>query len=312
MTAVVTDTASADWVVCDGCRRITYQRRYARALDVCAGCGRHGRLTAPRRLEQLLDAGSETPLDPPVVAEDPLGFTDRVPYPERLREARARTGLDEAVRCVRGTIEGQPLVVAAMDFRFLGGSLGCGVGERICRAAEAAGRDRVPLLLVTASGGARMQEGALALMQMAATSASLAALGEAGMLTVTLITDPTYGGVAASFATLTDVILAEPGARIGFAGPRVIEQTIRRRLPDGFQTAEFLLRPRPDRRGGAARGPARHAGPTAPAHRTAGTARHRQHPARPSPRRAATARCCASRTGSRYASPGSRYATPGR
>ena len=239
MTAVVTDTASADWVVCDGCRRITYQRRYARALDVCAGCGRHGRLTAPRRLEQLLDAGSETPLDPPVVAEDPLGFTDRVPYPERLRDARARTGLDEAVRCVRGTIEGQPLVVAAMDFRFLGGSLGCGVGERICRAAEAAGRDRVPLLLVTASGGARMQEGALALMQMAATSASLAALGEAGILTITLITDPTYGGVAASFATLTDVILAEPGARVGFAGPRVIEQTIRRRLPDGFQTAEF-------------------------------------------------------------------------
>ena len=151
------------------------------------------------------------------------------------------TGLADAVACARVRVLGQPVVVAAMDFRFMGGSLGAGAGELITRAAEVALADRTPLLIVTASGGARMQEGAISLMQMAKTTQALAALNEAGVLTVSLVTDPTYGGVAASFATTTDLILAEPGARMGFAGPRVIEQTINQKLPDGFQTAEFLL-----------------------------------------------------------------------
>jgi len=164
-----------------------------------------------------------------------------VPYPQRIEAARLRTGLDEAVVCVRGTVDGHPLVAAVMDFRFLGGSLGSGVGERITRAAELALATRTPLLIVSASGGARMQEGALSLMQMAKTSAALGALDAAGVLTISLVTDPTYGGVAASFATLCDVILAEPGARLGFAGPRVIAQTLRQPLPAGFQTAEYLF-----------------------------------------------------------------------
>src|SRR5439155_3484557 len=153
----------------------------------------------------------------------------------------ARTGLSDAVVAVSGTIGGQPVVAAVMDFRFLGGSLGCAVGEAVAAAADLARAQRVPLLLVTASGGARMQEGSLALMQMVKTSQALAELDEAGILTISLVTDPTYGGVAASYATNCDLILAEPGARLGFAGPRVIESTLRQRLPEDFQTAEFLL-----------------------------------------------------------------------
>ncbi|MDX3238406.1 acetyl-CoA carboxylase carboxyltransferase subunit alpha/beta [Streptomyces sp. ME03-5709C] len=238
-------TPEPDWVRCERCAALVYGKRYARTLRVCPECGAHGRLTARQRLDQLLDPGSCRPLaaeggERPA-EHDPLGFTDTRPYAERLREARARTGMDEAVVCVHGTVEGQPAVVAAMDFRFLGGSLGLGVGTQITRAAGTSLRRRVPLLLVTASGGARMQEGALSLMQMARTAQALAELDEAGVLVVSLVTDPTYGGVAASYATLADVILAEPGARLGFAGPRVIEQTTGRRLPEGFQTAESLL-----------------------------------------------------------------------
>jgi acetyl-CoA carboxylase carboxyl transferase subunit beta len=175
------------------------------------------------------------------VREDPLDFLDSRVYRERLREARARTGLPEAVVCATGSLMGHPVVVAVMDFRFLGGSLGVGVGEAITHAAEIARYTGRPLILVTASGGARMQEGAFSLMQMVKTSQSLAELDEAGILTISVLTDPTYGGVAASFASLGDVILAEPGVRVGFAGPRVIRETIRHELPDGFQTAEFLL-----------------------------------------------------------------------
>jgi acetyl-CoA carboxylase carboxyl transferase subunit beta len=189
----------------------------------------------------LLDEGSARALPVPESVEDPLGFTDSRPYPDRLADARAATGLDEAVVCRAGTICGHRIIVAVMDFRFMGGSLSASVGERITLAAETALAERTPLLIVTASGGARMQEGILALLQMARTSQALARLDEAGILTISLITDPTYGGVAASFASLTDLIFAEPGARMGFAGPRVIEQTIRQPLPDGFQTAEFLL-----------------------------------------------------------------------
>ena len=231
----------ADWALCRACDAMVYAKRLRRGEGVCPECGHHSPLTAPERLAQLLDEGSADALPVERHETDPLGFVDSKPYPERLRDARRRTGLDEAVVCARGRIEGHPVVVAAMDFRFLGGSLGAAVGEAITHACEVAEAERTPLLLVSASGGARMQEGILALMQMAKTSQALRRLDEAGILTISLITDPTYGGVAASFATLCDVIVAEPGARLGFAGPRVIAQTIGETLPEGFQTAEYLL-----------------------------------------------------------------------
>lgn len=230
------------WQACEGCRTIIFQPRLTRELEVCPECGRHGRVRAHDRLEQLLDPGSAELLPLPEVLPDPLEFSDSRPYPSRLRAARRLTGLDEAVVCAHGRIDGQPVIAAVMDFGFLGGSLGSAVGEAITLAAERALLMRTPLLIVSASGGARMQEGAFSLMQMAKTSQALGRLDEEGVLTISLITDPTYGGVAASYATLCDVILAEPGARLGFAGPRVIAQTIRQSLPAGFQTAEFLLR----------------------------------------------------------------------
>jgi acetyl-CoA carboxylase carboxyl transferase beta subunit/acetyl-CoA carboxylase carboxyl transferase alpha subunit len=234
--------AAAEWVVCPGCRQIVYGRRLADNLQVCPDCGHHHRIDARERLAQLLDEGTAQPFDVVVGMSDPLQFVDSKPYPDRWRKARLATGLVEGVLVARGRIEGNPVIAAVMDFRFLGGSLGAAVGELITIAAEAALRERTPLLLVTASGGARMQEGALSLMQMAKTSQALRQLDEAGILTITLVTDPTYGGVAASFATLSDVVLAEPGARLGFAGRRVIAQTIKESLPAGFQGAELLLR----------------------------------------------------------------------
>jgi acetyl-CoA carboxylase carboxyl transferase beta subunit/acetyl-CoA carboxylase carboxyl transferase alpha subunit len=234
-------TGAAEWVKCDRCRALTYRKRLVRGLGVCPECGWHGRLTAAERIAQLLDEGSVRPVPVPATVVDPLGFADDRPYRDRAADARRGTGMDRGVVVARGRLEGYPLVVAVMDFRFMGGSLGAAEGEAVTVAAETALVDRVPLLVVTASGGARMQEGALSLMQMAKTSNAFAALDRAGLLTVTLVTDPTYGGVAASFATLSDVVVAEPGARMGFAGRRVIEQTIREKLPDGFQTAEHLL-----------------------------------------------------------------------
>ncbi|GAA4827567.1 acetyl-CoA carboxylase, carboxyltransferase subunit beta [Saccharopolyspora rosea] len=233
-------TEPATWVLCPSCATPYYGKRWAELLRVCAECGHHDRLTAWQRLEQLSDPGHLELLDSAPLPDDPLGFVDTRPYPERLAEARDRTGLDEAVLCARIRVLGTPAIAAVMDFGFMGGSLGSAVGERITAAAETALAERVPLLLVTASGGARMQEGALSLMQMARTSIALEQLNAAGILTASLITDPTYGGVAASFAAATDVVVAEPGARMGFAGRRVIEQTIRQQLPPGFQTAEFL------------------------------------------------------------------------
>lgn len=232
---------ATDWVVCPGCRQPIYAKSLERNLHVCPDCGNHHRLTAQQRIAQLFDPGSVELFDFEVRPSDPLEFVDSKPYPDRYRSARRSTGLSEAVVVAGGRIEGNPVVAAVMDFRFLGGSLGAAVGELITLAAERALRDRVPLLMVTASGGARMQEGALSLMQMAKTSQALGQLDQAGVLTISLITDPTYGGVAASFATLADVIVAEPGARLGFAGRRVIAQTIRQTLPAGFQTAELLL-----------------------------------------------------------------------
>ncbi|MEU8261857.1 acetyl-CoA carboxylase carboxyltransferase subunit alpha [Micromonospora sp. NPDC048999] len=241
----MTTTAPRDeqlWSRCDGCASLLYRKRLRRNLDVCPECGAHARLDAPDRVAQLADPDSFTPLPDRPVRVDPIDFVDTLPYPNRLGAARTGTGMHEAVLCGTARIGGQPIALAVMDFRFLGGSLGCAVGELITATAERALADEVPLVLVTASGGARMQEGALSLMQMATVSQAIAGLREAGLLTVSVITDPTYGGVAASFATNTDVVLAESGARMGFAGPRVIRQVTGATLPEGFQTAEFLLR----------------------------------------------------------------------
>lgn len=243
MTDLLT-TRSVDlpeWVMCAGCRALAYGKRFGRNLLVCSECGRHDRMSSDHRIASLLDEGSVEELDLPVVTGDPLGFVDSKPYAVRLSEAQAATGMKEAVVCVRGAVDGNPVIAAVMDFRFLAGSLGAAVGELITGTAEFALAERTPLLVVTSSGGARMQEGALSLMQMAKTSQAFRELDEAGILTISLITDPTYGGVAASFATQADIIVAEPGARMGFAGPRVIQQTIRQSLPEGFQTAEFLI-----------------------------------------------------------------------
>jgi acetyl-CoA carboxylase carboxyl transferase subunit beta len=241
VVTAATDAEPVDWVSCKQCRSLIYDKRLSRSLRVCPDCGYHNRVDARQRLDQLFDPGSIELLDLPVRDADPLEFVDSKPYPRRMAGARTSTGLDEAVLCAVGTIEGNPLVVAVMDFGFMGGSLSGAVGELITRAGETALERRIPLMIVTASGGARMQEGAVALMQMAKTSQMLGQLDEAGLLTISLVTDPTFGGVAASFATLCDVIIAEPGARLGFAGRRVIEQTIKQTLPKDFQTAEFLL-----------------------------------------------------------------------
>ncbi|MEV0161341.1 acetyl-CoA carboxylase carboxyltransferase subunit alpha [Nonomuraea fuscirosea] len=234
-------TEAPVWIVCRQCGVRLYRKRFEQELQVCRECGHHARLDAFQRIDQLLDQGSAGEMDFGIPAGDPLGFTDRMAYPDRLAAARAATGLCDAAVSVRGTIEGRPVILLVMDFAFLGGSLGASVGDLVVGAADAARQERIPLIVVTASGGARMQEGVLALMQMARTSQALAELDEAGVLTITIVTDPTFGGVAASFATQTDVIIAEPGARMGFAGKRVIEQTIGKRLPADFQTASSLM-----------------------------------------------------------------------
>jgi acetyl-CoA carboxylase carboxyl transferase subunit beta len=235
-------TQPARWVLCQSCRSIVYGSRWVSAQRVCPECGSSSPLDAKARLAHLADDASVQLFgSPDRRVPDVLGFTDTMTYPERISQARARTGLDEAVLCARVAVEGTRCIAAVMDFGFLGGSLGAAAGEAITTAAETALAERLPLVVVTASGGARMQEGAISLMQMAKTSAAWARLDRAGLLTVSVITDPTYGGVAASFATLSDVIIAEKGARLGFAGRRVIEQTIRQRLPPEFQTVEFLL-----------------------------------------------------------------------
>lgn len=238
MTAVV----SQEWVRCAQCGVIAYGKRYRRDLRTCASCRHNGLMTAPERIESLADDGSVREFETPSITDDPLRFTDTKSYRRRLREAREESGLDAAVVCAHAAIDGFPVVLAVMDFRFMGGSLGRGVGERVTRAAEAAAQERVPLVIVTSSGGARMQEGNLALMQMVKTSQALAELDAGGILTISVLTDPTYGGVAASFATLPDILLAEEGARIGFAGPRVVEQITGERLPESFQKAESLFR----------------------------------------------------------------------
>jgi acyl-CoA carboxylase subunit beta len=233
--------SAAGWTRCDGCGVLHYVKKLARTLGVCPDCRHHGRLPAAERIAQLVDPDSFTTLGIGVVATDALRFTDSVPYPTRLAKAQAATGLDDAVLAGTARIDGHPVAIAAMDFSFMGGSLGAAVGEVLTLTLEEALRHALPFLVVTASGGARMQEGVIALMQMAKVSQALATMRAAGLLTISVITDPTYGGVAASYATNCDVVVVEHGARMGFAGPRVIEQTIRQTLPAGFQTAAFLL-----------------------------------------------------------------------
>ena len=229
------------WVKCAGCKASIYKRDLDANLQVCPECGHHHRLGAGKRVEALLDAGSFVQLSGRVTPLDPLDFVDTEPYTERLRRAQHKSGRPDAILSGAGQILGQAVILAVMDFEFSGGSMGSVVGEEIARAAEEAARREVPLVLVAASGGARMQESALSLMQMAKTTVALEALSERGLPYVSILTDPTTGGVTASFATVADVIVAEPGALIGFSGPRVIQQTIRQHLPEGFQRAEFLL-----------------------------------------------------------------------
>ena len=229
------------WVKCDGCREIIYSKELIKNLQICPKCDHHFRISAPERIELLLDDPGTKELFVEVLPADPLKFRDTKPYKSRLKQYRESAGTTEAVRVVAGAIEGSPVILAVMDYQFMGGSMGSVVGERITRAVEEALHREVALVVVSASGGARMQEGALSLMQMAKISAALARLREASLPYLSILTDPTTGGVTASFAMLGDLNIAEPGALIGFAGPRVIEQTIGESLPDGFQRSEFLL-----------------------------------------------------------------------
>jgi acetyl-CoA carboxylase carboxyl transferase subunit beta len=235
------DVPDGVWVRCEGCKRTLYMGDLERSLMVCPSCGRHHDLTAPERLVMLVDEGSFEETGSDLRSLDPLGFDSGKAYVDQVALAEERTGLPEALVTGVATIGGHAVVIGIMDFRFIGASMGSVVGEKVARAFELALAERRPLVLCTASGGARMQEGMLSLMQMAKTSAAAARLAKAGVPYVAVLTNPTMGGVTASFATLGDVTIAEPGALIGFAGPRVVEQTIRKSLPKGFQTSETLL-----------------------------------------------------------------------
>jgi acetyl-CoA carboxylase carboxyl transferase subunit beta len=232
------DVPAGLWTKCPKCRAVVYAKDLERNLRVCPTCGFHHRLPAEERLAITLDEGSFEETEAHLASGDPLRFDG---YREKLSEARAATGNPDAIITGLGTIDGFRTAIGALDFPFMGGSMGSVVGEKVARIAENARNTRLPLVLFSASGGARMQEGALSLMQLAKTSAAIATLHDARLPFISVMCDPTTGGVTASFAFLGDVILAEPGALIGFAGRRVIEQTIRRKLPDNFQTAEFCL-----------------------------------------------------------------------
>ena len=229
------------WSKCDGCESVLYRSDLEGNLSVCPKCGHHHRVGARRRLDLMLDAEGRVEIGAEVTPVDALKFKDSRKYPERLSTATADTGEADAMVVMSGAIKSIPVVVACFEFEFLGGSMGSVVGERFVRGAKAAFEQRVPFICVTASGGARMQEGLLSLMQMAKTTAAVTHLAERRLPFVTILTDPTMGGVSASFAFMGDLVIAEPNALIGFAGPRVIEQTVREKLPEGFQRAEFLL-----------------------------------------------------------------------
>ena len=232
------DMMIGKWVKCDKCKEIIYKDDLHQNLSVCPNCGKHFRLSSRRRIKQIADEGTFKEIGEEIVTKDPLNFKGYMKKVEMLKE---KTKIDEAVKCGICEIEGEKAVLAVMDGNFLMGSMGSVVGERITLAIETAAKKKLPLVIFCVSGGARMQEGIISLMQMAKTSSALTKLDKAGQLYISVLTDPTTGGVTASFASLGDIILAEPHALIGFAGPRVIEQTINQKLPEGFQSSEFLL-----------------------------------------------------------------------
>jgi acetyl-CoA carboxylase carboxyl transferase subunit beta len=229
------------WVKCDNCRQIIWKKDLEENLNVCPKCGKHFRIDARTRLAQLLDDNQYEIFDSNLASTDPLHFVDLKAYSSRLKQAKTDTGLKDAIINAQGKLNGRPVIVVSMEYSFIGGSMGAVVGEAITRAIEKAIETRKPIIIVSASGGARMMEGAISLMQLAKISAALARLDTARVPYISVLTDPTTGGVTASFAMLGDLNIGEPGALIGFAGPRVIEQTIRQKLPPGFQRSEFLL-----------------------------------------------------------------------
>jgi len=239
---LTTEEYCALWTQCFQCRELLYTRDLRNNLHVCPKCQYHFRIGADQRLEQLADPDSFEELDPDLVSADPLGFVDTETYPNRQAEASRKSGLREAIVTGSCKINGLKVALGVMDFGHFGGSMGSVVGEKAARLIEFAGRNSLPLILVSSSGGARMQEGILSLMQMAKTSSALKTFHDQRLLYISILTEPTFGGVTASFAMLGDIVLAEPGARIGFAGRRVIEQTIKQKLPADFQTAEYLLK----------------------------------------------------------------------
>jgi acetyl-CoA carboxylase carboxyl transferase subunit beta len=228
------------WMKCESCRAIVFRKDLEENLFVCPKCQFHFRVNAKKRLELLFD-GKWTEHDAGMVSTDPLKFVDTKPYSKRIKEAQKKLGMNDAVITAEGKLNGKPVICCAMEFGFIGGSMGAVVGEKVTRAIEMAMETRQPLIVVSCSGGARMMEGTISLMQLAKVSAALARLDEEKLPYISVLTDPTTGGVTASFAMLGDLNIAEPGALIGFAGPRVIEQTIRQKLPEGFQRSEFLL-----------------------------------------------------------------------
>ena len=228
------------WVKCGSCKEILYRRDVLKNLSVCPKCAFHFRIGARERLDMLFD-GSWEEFDADLVSSDPLEFVDKRPYADRLRAGKAKTNAYDALVSAAGTIGDRPAIVGAMEYAFIGGSMGVVVGEKVTRCVERSLEEKAPLIVISCSGGARMMEGTLSLMQMAKISAALARLQQAKLPFFSILTDPTTGGVTASYAMLGDLNIAEPGALIGFAGPRVIEQTIRQKLPEGFQRSEFLL-----------------------------------------------------------------------
>src|SRR5438270_795340 len=229
------------WVKCDECRQIIWKKDLENNLNVCPKCDKHFRIDARARLAQLLDDNKYDVFESNLVSTDPLKFVDLKSYSSRLKRAKTDTGLKDAIINAEGKLNGRPVIISSMEYSFIGGSMGAVVGEAITRAIERALEQRKPIIVISASGGARMMEGVVSLMQMAKISAALARLDNARVPYVSVLTDPTTGGVTASYAMLGDLNIAEPGALIGFAGPRVIEQTIRQKLPEGFQRSEFLL-----------------------------------------------------------------------
>ena len=229
------------WSKCPSCEEVLYATDLANNANVCPKCGHHNRLGARERIDLLLDADGRTEIGAEVLPADTLRFKDSKRYPDRLRDATTGSGETDSLVVMRGTIRKQPAVLAVFEFDFMGGSMGSVLGERFVRGVQVAIEQRIPFICVTASGGARMQEGLFSLMQMAKTTAALTRLAQVQQPFISILTDPTMGGVSASFAFVGDIVIAEPGALIGFAGPRVIEQTVREKLPEGFQRSEFLL-----------------------------------------------------------------------